>query len=93
MEIGITAINEKVRAESAFVAALRGELEKVIVGQRYMLDRLLIDHLAPAVAEWTPLLHQLAPAANRDPYLAVPWPPGPAPPRPAGRTRRRSSAW
>ena len=45
-EIGITAINEKVRAESAFVAALRGELEKVIVGQRYMLDRLLIGLLA-----------------------------------------------
>ena len=47
-EIGITAINEKVRAESAFVAALRGELEKVIVGQRYMLDRLLIGLLANA---------------------------------------------
>ena len=35
------------------------------------LDRRIIDHLAPAVAEWTPLLHQLAPAADRDPYLPV----------------------
>ncbi len=43
---GITAINEKVRAESAFVAALRAEMEKVIVGQRYLLDRLMIGLLA-----------------------------------------------
>ncbi len=43
---GITAINEKVRAESAFVAALRAEMEKVIVGQRYLIDRLLIGLLA-----------------------------------------------
>jgi DNA primase catalytic core len=35
------------------------------------LDRRIIDHLAPAVAEWTPLLHELAPAADRDPYLPV----------------------
>jgi DNA primase catalytic core len=34
-------------------------------------DRLITDHLAPAIAEWTPLLHQLAPAADRDPYLPV----------------------
>ena len=43
---GITAINEKVQQESAFVAPLRAELEKVVVGQRYMLDRLLIGLLA-----------------------------------------------
>jgi len=43
---GITAINEKVREESAFVAALRSELEKVIVGQRYLLDRLMVGLLA-----------------------------------------------
>jgi DNA primase catalytic core len=35
------------------------------------LDRRIVDHLAPAVAEWTPLLHQLAPAADGDPYLPV----------------------
>ena len=38
---------------------------------RARLDRRIIDHLAPAVAEWTPLLHELAPAADRDPYLPV----------------------
>ena len=43
---GITAINEKVKEDSAFVAALRAELEKVIVGQRYLLDRLMIGLLA-----------------------------------------------
>ncbi|MGD9782971.1 MAG: AAA family ATPase [Kiritimatiellia bacterium] len=43
---GITAINEKVKEESVFVAALRGEMEKVIVGQRYLIDRLMIGLLA-----------------------------------------------
>ncbi len=43
---GITAINNKVKEESVFVAALRGEMEKVIVGQRYLLDRLLVGLLA-----------------------------------------------
>jgi MoxR-like ATPase len=45
-DTGITAINEKVKEESVFVAALRGELEKVIIGQRYLLDRLIIGLLA-----------------------------------------------
>ncbi len=45
-DTGITAINEKVKEESAFIPALRGELEKVIVGQRYLLDRLVIGLLA-----------------------------------------------
>ena len=43
---GITAINEKVREESAFVAALQSEMQKVVVGQRYLLDRLLVGLLA-----------------------------------------------
>jgi MoxR-like ATPase len=45
-DTGITAINEKVKQESAFVAPLRAELEKVIVGQRYLLDRLVVGMLA-----------------------------------------------
>ncbi|HQN81069.1 MAG TPA: AAA family ATPase, partial [Kiritimatiellia bacterium] len=45
-DTGITAINDKVKEESAFVAALRAELEKVIIGQRYLLDRLMIGLLA-----------------------------------------------
>lgn len=43
---GITAINEKVRKESAFVHALISEIDKVIVGQRYLIDRLLVALLA-----------------------------------------------
>lgn len=43
---GITAINEKVRRESAFVHGVISEMEKVIVGQRYLLDRLLVGLLA-----------------------------------------------
>ena len=45
-DTGITALNEKVKEESVFIAALRGEMEKVIVGQRYLLDRLMIGLLA-----------------------------------------------
>ncbi|MBI5741959.1 MAG: AAA family ATPase [Nitrospirae bacterium] len=43
---GITAINEKVRQESAFVYSLVSEIEKVIVGQKYLIERLLVGLLA-----------------------------------------------
>jgi MoxR-like ATPase len=43
---GITAINEKVRQESAFVQSLMSEMEKVIVGQKYLMERLLVAILA-----------------------------------------------
>jgi len=46
MVTGITAINEKVKQESAFVNALVSEIRKVIVGQRYLIDRLLVGLLA-----------------------------------------------
>ncbi len=46
MARGITAINEKVKQESAFVSSLVSEIRKVIVGQRYLVDRLLIGLLA-----------------------------------------------
>ncbi len=42
----ISAINEKVRRESSFVSAILMETEKVIVGQRYLLERLLVGLLA-----------------------------------------------
>jgi DNA primase catalytic core len=35
------------------------------------LDRRMIDDLAPAHTEWSPLLHQLAPAVDHDPYRPV----------------------
>ncbi len=43
---GITAMNEKVRQEGAFVYSLISEIEKVIVGQKYLIERLLIGLLA-----------------------------------------------
>ncbi len=43
---GITAINEKVRHESTFVQNLVSEMEKVIVGQKYLIERLIVALLA-----------------------------------------------
>ncbi len=43
---GITAINEKVQQESAFVQNLMSEFGKVIVGQKYLIERLLVALLA-----------------------------------------------
>lgn len=45
MTYDLKAINEKVRQESVFVQSLTAELGKVIVGQRYMVERLLIGIL------------------------------------------------
>lgn len=42
----IDAINEKVKKESGFVTALVQEMEKVIVGQKYLIERLLVGLLA-----------------------------------------------
>lgn len=41
----IEAINQKVRDESRFVQQLTGEVHRVIVGQKYMVERLLIGLL------------------------------------------------
>lgn len=46
MSGGITAINERVKRESAFVESLKMEIEKVIVGQKYLIERLLVGLLA-----------------------------------------------
>ncbi|MEQ3662485.1 MAG: MoxR family ATPase [Flavobacterium sp.] len=43
--IDIRAINEKIERESAFVDLLTMEMNKVIVGQKYMIERLLIGLL------------------------------------------------
>ncbi|MBL7158297.1 MAG: MoxR family ATPase [Candidatus Omnitrophica bacterium] len=42
----ITAINEKIKKESTFVTELMREIEKVIVGQKYLIERLLVGLLA-----------------------------------------------
>ena len=44
-KVDITAINEKIEKESAFVDLLTLEINKVIVGQKHMVERLLIGLL------------------------------------------------
>ncbi len=46
MTVDIAQLNERIKAESAFVDALREEMGKVIVGQRRVLERLFIGLLA-----------------------------------------------
>ena len=46
MYADIKAIGERIDKESGFVATLLSEIDKVIVGQRYMVERLLIGLLA-----------------------------------------------
>ena len=41
----ITALNEKIAQESAFISVLRSELSKKVVGQKHMVDSLLIGLL------------------------------------------------
>ncbi|MGI8950910.1 MAG: AAA family ATPase [Chitinophagaceae bacterium] len=42
----IRILNEKIQYQAAFVERLRNELSKIIVGQHYMVDRLLIGLLS-----------------------------------------------
>ncbi len=46
MYADIKAIGERIERESGFVGTLLSEIDKVIVGQRYMIERLLIGLLA-----------------------------------------------
>jgi MoxR-like ATPase len=45
MSVDIQAINEKIGKESAFVEKINEEVHKVIVGQTYMVERLLVGLL------------------------------------------------
>src|SRR3954465_3401073 len=46
MNTGISAINEEVQRASAFVRPLMSEMSKVVVGQTYLVERLIIGLLA-----------------------------------------------
>src|SRR6187455_3682396 len=46
MDPQIAAVNERIQAESAFVDELLNEIGKVIVGQKYLVERLVIGLLA-----------------------------------------------
>src|SRR6201987_3563572 len=45
MAYDVKVINELVQKESAFTEKLLGEVQKVIVGQRYMIERILVGLL------------------------------------------------
>ncbi len=42
MELDILALNERIRQESAFVGQILDQIEKVIVGQKHVVERLLV---------------------------------------------------
>jgi MoxR-like ATPase len=46
MPQNLAALNESVRAASSWVGLLRAEIGKVIIGQHYLIDRLLVGMLA-----------------------------------------------
>jgi MoxR-like ATPase len=46
MEASVSAVNDRVKDASAFAYRLREEVGTVIVGQRYLIDRLLVGLLA-----------------------------------------------
>lgn len=46
MQKDIEAIHKKIQKESAFVEKIRGEIAKVVVGQKYMVERMLIGLLS-----------------------------------------------
>jgi MoxR-like ATPase len=46
VDVDIKVIHERVKLESAFVESLRKEVQRVIVGQDYMIDRMLIGILS-----------------------------------------------
>lgn len=43
--VDMEALTEKIQQKSAFIDDIRNELDKVIIGQRYMIDRLLVGLL------------------------------------------------
>jgi MoxR-like ATPase len=45
MTIDVKKIGEKVEKESAVLARIRGEMQKVIIGQEYLIERLLVGLL------------------------------------------------
>ncbi len=46
LAVDIKEINERIQKESSFVDLLNLEMEKVIVGQKYMVERLMVGLLA-----------------------------------------------
>ena len=45
MDSKLADVNEAIRVSSAWIAQLRNEMSKVVVGQRYMIDRMIVGLL------------------------------------------------
>ena len=43
--IDMAALGEKIKEHSAFIDDIRAELDKVVIGQKYMIDRLMVGLL------------------------------------------------
>ena len=43
--VDMTALSEKIQQSSSFIDDIRTELDKVVIGQKYMIDRLMIGLL------------------------------------------------
>ena len=50
MNAGISAINEQVKEASAFLQPLMGEINKVVIGQKHLVERLIVGLLADGPA-------------------------------------------
>ena len=46
MSLSLEQINEQIRQDSEWIAALRREMSRVIVGQKYLIDRLIVGLIA-----------------------------------------------
>ena len=80
MNTGISALNEQVQQASAFARPLFSEIGKVIIGQNYLVERLVIGLLANGhvLLEGVPGLAKTR-STTRKP---APLPPGAAPSSP-----------
>src|SRR5438874_5893941 len=84
MDSGVASINDQVKDASSFTYKLREEIGTVVVGQRYLVDRLLIGLLANGhvLLEGVPGLAENPPGENPPAAGAANVPPHPVHPRP-----------
>ena len=62
-DFDISAVNERIAKESAFIDDLLTEIGKVVVGQKYMIERLLVGLLGDGH-----ILLEGVPGSGKDPY-------------------------
>ena len=71
--LDIRELNEKIEKESAFIDLIVREMDKVIIGQRYMVDRMLIALLSNGhlLLEGVPGLSENISHQKRYPLIAL----------------------